>query len=349
MKKETIADKLARKSFESAAFQKSWQVHMQAFGPILEPAFPGDYQSRVHLAAALNKLSTRDIKGALVKLKPLQQKCETNADKAAWSFFVGLCFEMAGAKDQMLSMYQDAATFGHSFYLPYMKTAKAAHQDAIYASAEADYRKAIACLEGKAEDPQSKLLLASAWSNLASCLIMMHELSGAEQALEKSKAVLAEQPGRNATEAMLRAAMGQREQVEAILAAMEKENLTLAVQVRRETEKILTAAHPHFHRIPFDTEPLDAFWAWFEKTRPQLEKQMSVKDYNSVIAALNEALKPLAPFMEREPEFGIQIARDKYCLELADFYMASLGAVYEELINRMPEAAKDSWDVTVIH
>lgn len=45
MKKEALADKLARKSFESAAFQQSWQVHMRAFGPILEPAFEGNYRA----------------------------------------------------------------------------------------------------------------------------------------------------------------------------------------------------------------------------------------------------------------------------------------------------------------
>ena len=44
MKKETLAEKFARKSFESASFQKNWQIHMQAFGPILEPAFSENFQ-----------------------------------------------------------------------------------------------------------------------------------------------------------------------------------------------------------------------------------------------------------------------------------------------------------------
>lgn len=51
MKKQTLADKLAQKSFNSPKFQESWAVHMQAFGPILEPAFAEDYQARVHLTA----------------------------------------------------------------------------------------------------------------------------------------------------------------------------------------------------------------------------------------------------------------------------------------------------------
>ena len=52
MNKQTIVDKLAKKSFEGAAVQKSWQAHMQAFGPILEPAFAENYQARIDLTSA---------------------------------------------------------------------------------------------------------------------------------------------------------------------------------------------------------------------------------------------------------------------------------------------------------
>ena len=65
MKKETFAEKLARKSFESAASQKSWHTHMQAFGPILEPAFIDNYKARVDLTAALNFISNRELKKGL--------------------------------------------------------------------------------------------------------------------------------------------------------------------------------------------------------------------------------------------------------------------------------------------
>ena len=56
----TIADKLAEKTFHSATFQKSWNVHMQAFGPILQPAFENNYQAKVHLCAALSFMSNRN-------------------------------------------------------------------------------------------------------------------------------------------------------------------------------------------------------------------------------------------------------------------------------------------------
>lgn len=49
MKKETLANKLARKSFESKKIQESWQVHFQAFGPILKPAFIDNYQAKIFI------------------------------------------------------------------------------------------------------------------------------------------------------------------------------------------------------------------------------------------------------------------------------------------------------------
>ena len=71
MKKETLAEKLARKIFQSRAFQRGWNVHVQAFGPILEPAFAEDYPARIRLSAALNLLSRQKLAEALQKLQAL--------------------------------------------------------------------------------------------------------------------------------------------------------------------------------------------------------------------------------------------------------------------------------------
>ena len=65
---DALADKLAKKSFMSEAVQKSWKVHMDMFGPILEPAFKEDYQSKVHLGAALNLISRKDVKKGFERL-----------------------------------------------------------------------------------------------------------------------------------------------------------------------------------------------------------------------------------------------------------------------------------------
>ena len=109
--------------FESANFalQYSWEVHRQAFGPILDPAFVENQQVRIILINALNHISRREIKRGMELLKEIHPHCIYNEDKAAWTFFVGLCFEMGGAQEQMLEWYAKACEIGHRFYLPYLK------------------------------------------------------------------------------------------------------------------------------------------------------------------------------------------------------------------------------------
>ena len=86
MKKETLADKIARKTFYSPDFQRQWAVHMGAFGPILGPAFQEDYQSRIHLMAALNHISRRDIPGSLKKLEALRDNAEKDSERLFCEF-----------------------------------------------------------------------------------------------------------------------------------------------------------------------------------------------------------------------------------------------------------------------
>ena len=101
--------------FESAEFalRHSWEVHRQAFGPILEPAFVENPQVRILVINALNHISRREIQRGMELLKELHPHCIYDEDKAAWAFFVGLCFEMGGAQKQMLEWYEKAGQIGH--------------------------------------------------------------------------------------------------------------------------------------------------------------------------------------------------------------------------------------------
>ena len=58
---------------ESAVFalRYSWEVHRQAFGPILEPAFAENPQARILLINALNHISRREIQRGMELLKEL--------------------------------------------------------------------------------------------------------------------------------------------------------------------------------------------------------------------------------------------------------------------------------------
>lgn len=209
MKKLSFADKLAKKSFENAQFQKSWAVHMQAFGPILEPAFAEDYQAKIHLTAALNHLSTKNTAQALPKLQILEKHIETDEDRTAWLFFMGLYHEISGDADQMLSYYTWANLYGHSFYLPYMKAAKFFLSKRAFDRAAENYRAAIDCLNAAAPGPQTALLQGSAYANLASCMIGLQCYDEAETALENSRKFCPNLPGRDGVEAILQSARGE--------------------------------------------------------------------------------------------------------------------------------------------
>lgn len=246
MKKDSLADKIAKKTFESDNFQKSWMVHKRAFAPILDPAFVEDYQTRIHLAAALNDISKWNTKGGHKKLKSIRDACVNDTDHAAWHFFMGLGYEMAGNKEQMYAFYKQAGEYGHRFYLPYLKIAKYAYSTEDFDTAVENYRKGIDCLEGEEPDERNKLYLASAYSNYATCLIMVHRLEDAEAALNRSTEILPDVSGRSATAAILYAAMGDRQKADAYLAETAKESQQLAEAVGEQVRQIFDGTHPHF-------------------------------------------------------------------------------------------------------
>lgn len=349
MKKQTFADKLAEKSFNSAAIQKSWAVHVQAFGPILEPAFSEDYQARIHLTAALNKISARDVNGGLDKLKLLQSRCVSDADHAAFHFCMGLCFEMAGAQDEMLLSYRKSGEYGHKFYLPYLKVAKLAHKQAAFDAAEKYYRLAIGCFDADTLDAQSRTVLASAYTNLASCLTMMHRYAEAEEALATSEMLLSTQQGRDATKAILYAAMGEREKVDECLQSLERQAPQMLASAREMTDEITSGRHPHFAEIEVNADAMTAFWDWFTQNESVITEKLERKEYDPLFAMLQPQLARVFPFLKRDPEFGIMREESGVQITFADFYMVSLQKGYERLIAACPEALGSRWSFTVEH
>ena len=65
----------------------SWEVHRQAFGPILEPAFQENKEARIHLLAALNLLSRKEVEKAREKLILLKEYCNYGEDKRPKGLF----------------------------------------------------------------------------------------------------------------------------------------------------------------------------------------------------------------------------------------------------------------------
>ena len=349
MKKETLAEKLARKSFESASVQKSWQVHMQAFGPILEPAFACDFQARIHLTSALNHISTHDAKTGLKKLHLIEKSCATDADKAAWLFCMGLCMEMANMKEQMVAFYHNAGKYGHHFYLPYLKVAKAAHNDAVFEVAEENYVQAIHCLNEDRSNEQNKIILGSAYTNYASCLMMMHRYEEAEAALQNAREILPEQRGRAATEAILAAAKGETEKVSTLLERIKTQEPTYYDATYKMANEILEKKHPHFATVVLPEGWTREFWDWFVANEKSFLEKLEVKDYDAVFAMIQPKLKEAFPFMERNPEFGIEPKENFYQITFADFFMIGLAYAYKELIEAVPTSLSEKWGFDMAH
>ncbi len=349
MKKETFAEKFARKSFESAAVQKSWQVHTQAFGPILEPAFVENYQARIHLANALNHISKRDLKVGIQKLRLIEKDCESDADKAAWLFCMGLCMEMAGMKEEMVSFYQNAGKFGHRFYLPYLKIAKAAHNDAVFEVAEENYENAIRCLNEGEDVAQKQMILGSVYTNYASCLTMMHRYEEAEKALQHSCEILPRLQGRAASEAILAAAKGETERARSIVAQIKEQEPTVFSMTSKMVNEILEKKHPHFSPVAIKDGWEAEFWAWFAENEEEFLKNLDAEDYASVFAAVQPKLKQMFSFMERDPELAFEKAENGYRMIFADFFMVSLAESYRKLIEAMPSSIAEKWSLKTVH
>ena len=345
----TIADKLAEKTFHSATFQKSWNVHMQAFGPILQPAFENNYQAKVHLCAALNFMSNRNAKKGYDKLQSMEDECITDADKAAWLFFVGLCCEMSGMNDDMLMCYQQAAEFGHHFYLPYLKVAKVAHNDAVFEMAEENYLLAIRCLNEMQADEQMNTILASAYTNLASCLTMMHRYQDAEEMLEESKKVLPQQTGRKATEAILYAAMREDEKVMAALEELKQQIPMVYATTKEMTDKIMGDLHPHFSTMDTDTDKLNDFWKWFTENEDDIKLNLKNENFNVIFEMIQKKLKEVFCFMERDLEMGLEPDANGCKILFSDFYVIALRHGYKELLKVCPEQLKSYWMFEIVH
>lgn len=227
------------------ALRQSWEIHRQAFGPILEPAFIENQQVRILLINALNHISRRDMKRGMELLKEIHPHCIYDEDKAAWAFFVGLCFEMGGAQKQGLEWYEKAGQIGHRFYLPYLKLAKAAHSAGQFETAKGYYKTAIECLLEMSEAERDEIILGSAYTNLTSCLTMLHQYDQAESAWNTARQYPA-QPGADATAAILYAAMGNAEKTGEHIQSLKEKHPAWVAQTQEMTQQILNGTHPAF-------------------------------------------------------------------------------------------------------
>jgi len=349
MKKEGFLEKLIRRTFERSFVQKNWQVHMQTFGPIMEPAFVGNYPARIHLTAALNCVSRSEITKAIKYMEKLDKSCKTDADKAAWLFFMGLIFEKSGATEDMLGCYHQAGQHGHKFYFPYMKLAKYAYAEALFEYAAENYRKSISCLENTALTELTRQVLLSAHANLASSLIMMHHSDDAQRELNAAESVIPGQPAVIATQAILHATLGDRPKATAQLERLKAEGPSLYDEVHSTVEDILSGKHPHFFPVPIDQNRVAEFWNWFIERQDELAGMLTRGENDEALIMLDRALGLLFPAIDAGTTPGILVGDGTFRVDLHDYFMVSLSHGYDALLTARPSGVKACWEFKIVH
>lgn len=325
----------------------AWETHRQAFGPILEPAFKDKPSVRIPLTAALNYISRREIQKGIEVLQSIKDQCTANEDKAAWTFCVGLAFEMAGDKDKMMRWYARAGKYGHRFYLPYLKVAKAAYEDIRYEMAVKNYASGIECLLETEEGEKEKAILASAYVNLCAVLTMMHRFDEAEKAWET--ATLYPLPAASfTTAATLYAAKGDRERAEEYLHALKKKMPAAYEAVKAKCEGVWEGRNGHFSVIPFEKEKISEFWRWFEASGALLFAKLEEGD-ESALSMIAARLKDVCPLFTVEPRVRAQKTQTGFLLVFDDLYAKTLTAELATLCGACPASLRARFSFSVSH
>ena len=106
--------------------------------------------------------------------------------------------------------------------------------------------RSLGLLEMPQED-REEVILGSAYTNLASCLTMLHQYPEAERAWQAAQQYPL-QPGADATAAILYAAMGNKEKSAAYMQQVKEKLPALLPQIQSTVQQIFDGTHPAFPR-----------------------------------------------------------------------------------------------------
>lgn len=352
MKKPSgIAEMIAKKAFNSSQVQQSWQVHLQAFAPILEPAYAGCYTAKIHIINILNKISRRDVAGAKDVMDTLVKSCgnETDADKALLCFMQGLCHEVSGNKMGMFALYTQAGYHGHHFYLPHLKCAKFAHDSGQLDIALTEYFKGITCIREMPEGEARARLLGSALTNAASCMTYMHRYKDAETLLREARQV-GPVPRIEAVEAVLLAAMDREAEMEACLVTLAEANDPDYDHILDLVQAIMDQRDPHFHAQPVNEEAISAFWQWFTENETSLLELYNQRDEElpeEFVSQFIARMEPCFPFEHKPLEVSAHEDDEAPELYFFDGYNRSLTEGYGRFFAACPAEIASRWTFTI--
>jgi tetratricopeptide (TPR) repeat protein len=342
--KKSLADKIAEKAMEGAAFKQSWTVHERAFGVLLTGAFSDNAAARVTLCAALNMISQRKAAAGVKKLATLEGFVKTNNDRAMLDFAMALAAELSGDAQKAIYQYAEACKSEPKFYMPYLKLAKYTHAAGDFALAAELYDKAVSYLN---ESEAESFIKASVYANLCSVYTKMHEYDKAEYALRASFDAHSAQTGREAVAAVLYATVGDRCGVEQSIASLSAVSSPALVQTRDTVERIMSGAHPHFTPQPISEAEVRAFVEWFCESARAFADGYREGDEEAFADEISHRLSSVFPFMQKKISVCVKRRRDGYTLTLSDSYVVALQKGAEKLFADMPKELCGVWEYEI--
>ena len=203
------------------------------------------------------------------------------------------------------------------------------------------------CFEGKDLSEQDKLIVASAHTNMATCLTMMHEYEHAVQCLEETDGLGVKIPNSASVEAVLFAAMGEKEKAESSLAQLD--GSPVYDHIRKTVESILNKTNPAFFPVETDVAKIEAFWNWFMEYCSVLEKHLDSQQYEEGMTPISEKLLETFPFMEEPPLVALGKNEKGYVIELRDMYFVAVKDAFDKLLEACPEEVLGQWQFVVLN
>lgn len=333
---KNLVEKMAQKTFESDTVQRSWQVHAKALAPLLDHVFEHSWAARVRLTGALNTLTRKEPLQAMKQLMELEQKCcKTDNDHAVCFILLGLCFEMDGAPIEMYTCFERAEEYGHSYYLPHLKAAKASFDEGMYQMAAEHYMKAAVFLE-QSKGEQTPAALPVAYAGCAGCHVMMHRLKEAEALLEAARKAAPDARGIAVMEALYHAAKQEPDETNASLSLARRQGL-----LPDDTEAMVTAVlggtHPHFFTQPINEEQIPRFWQWVEEQLPALQQHTAKGNIEKLFRLLQEQLLTIFPEGLGKADCVLEKTEDGLHLIFFHGHSRTLEHGYQKMLEACPE------------
>lgn len=338
----------------SKGYDDSWYAHCRMFGDILEPAFVDDPAARFELTGALNLMTRGRYTAAAKKLDGILEHCRTDADFAAWHFFLGVCCDKSGLTDMAIVYYGQAAKREPEFYMVYLMLAKCLHAKKHYEAALSAYLKTVDEVLSRPKRDEvpavrESALLGSVHGNAANCLLMMRRYDDAEFELYEAARYEYENPLLTLTWASLYAATDRKAK------AVEKMNELRSVSPELESEsalmvrEIVEGKNSRFALRSIPTDKLGKFWDWFTANESRLHSLAMGTGSPFLMEEVCDQVRGIFDFGAERPGFDLGRDGKKARLSFFDNYNLTFEIWLERLVDTAPKQLRPRWSFYSVH